>query len=167
MEKSRAAVATASPRITSRCGLAAEPQERCLLAAAGNIDEDVCRVLALRPCNVEVRYGANRPRSECHQQYVAITGCGYDGGRIRCTRSKLEDDDVGFDRVSNERYAWTRSQSRPDQRGVVVILGKPLEMMIERIHTCRGEDSDLTHCAAEDPSMPDAFADHVARSREH
>src|SRR5256885_6776732 len=64
----------------------------------------------------------------------------------------LDEEEVGFGRGAVQPA--NRLQLLREPAGALVVLGKPLEVVVERIEARRGEDSDLPQAAAEPLAQP-------------
>jgi hypothetical protein len=101
-----------------------------------------------------VRDQADRPRSDGADEYVGLAGCGYDGGGI----GYVDHHDV---RVHGGGIHVARLGEQP---GVLVVLGEPVDVVVEGVEPGGGQDADLPHPAAH-PLAPDPrFRDRLVRA---
>src|SRR5262245_44496602 len=170
----------AAPRRWKRCGCCsradaaptASERERMMRASAsarhtlGEFHEDLRGALAGLARNVEMSDRAQRVWAEGIEQDAALTGARHDRVRVRCLGRHVEDDDVGLYRRDIEHDARAGTETARDPRGVVVVLRETLDIVIERVQTSRGEDTDLAHRAAQHAAVANGPIDELARTGE-
>src|SRR4029079_8097958 len=118
--------------------------------------EHLRRTLRVVPADVEVSEQAHAAGADGADTH-ALLGCCRDQVR---RGGHVDDDDV---RVHGGRVDAARLG---DQPGVLVVLGHPLEVMVDGVQTGRGEHTDLAHAAAHPLAPYAGLVDLVLRAHE-
>ena len=77
----------------------------------------------------------------------------------------LEDDDVRLDRRRVELDARQLRQPVGEPRGVGVVLGQPLDVVVERVQAARRDDARLAHRAADHLLVAPGLVDQLRATR--
>src|SRR5580704_9931040 len=89
-------------------------------------------------------------RKKCREHLLRVHGA-----------VQLEDHDIGFDGRWVKHDTWQFAQTFSETPRISMVLGKPADVVTQRINAARGDDPRLTHRPAhlllEAPSLCDEF----------
>ena len=116
--------------------------------------------LGVLPGDAEVGHQAYDAGTDRRDEHAAVARAGHEVGRVVAWHHH----DVGLDGGAIEIDAGEASEAIGDERGVGVIVGETLDVVVECVQRGGGEEADLAHRAAEHASRPHGTADDVARA---
>ena len=87
-------------------------------------------------------------------------------GRGPAGLGDLEEDEVGLHARRVDGQTLDVGDALREVAGIVVVLGKPVPIMIDRIERGRGDDAGLAHGAAQHLFVPPRLLDEILGARE-
>ncbi len=113
-----------------------------------------------------MRHRPHRARPERDDQHSALAR-GLDERRPGDgLLTQIENDDVGLHRRDVEVHLRKAGEMPGDQARVDVVVGEPLDVVIERMKSGSSKEADLPHRATQHPSGTVGSRDDVARPGE-
>ena len=117
--------------------------------------------------DAEVRHGPDDGRVDRRREADALVAKARERVRAReAERRDVDLDEVRLDLLESDGDVRASCETLGEQAGTRVVVGEPVDVVLERVDARRGDDPGLAHRAAEEVLLAPGALDQLARARE-